>query len=179
MAALFDKKTKVVKKPAYDFCDCDQTCCTSEPIREKSLSSATFVAKRIQERDTYLSMWETFTGRRNLINARNAQDFLQSSPTLPCMKQHVMARVYSKTIVGHRFYQVGSLNAYLDVYYYFSVFSYYSLLKLKILLPPFRQSSYIIFLHPVLKKTCTHFIYTQEAMENFVFPDNLQDMPIF
>ena len=28
------------------------------------------------------------------------------------------------------------------------------------LLPPFHQSYYIIFLHPVLKKTCTHFTYT-------------------
>ena len=42
-------------------------------------------------------------------------------------------------------------------------------------LPLFRQSYYyIIFLHPVLKKTCTHFIYTQEAMENFVFPDEMK-----
>ena len=29
----------------------------------------------------------------------------------------------------------------------------------EILLPPFRQSYYIIFLDPVLKKTCTHFLY--------------------
>ena len=29
----------------------------------------------------------------------------------------------------------------------------------KILLPPFCQGYYIIFLHRVLKKPCTHFIY--------------------
>ena len=41
-------------------------------------------------------------------------------------------------------------------------------------LPPFRQSYYyIIFLHPVLKKTCTHFIYTQEAMDSFARPDKV------